>query len=105
MTVEATSTNSGSATLDNLTTGKKVTTPFKNMAHPLCLSDAEWIIEFGGGATTFADFGTWDIADTSASGSSGQTTAQGGQILNVEIDNQYKTKCDANSNDMHCVWQ
>lgn len=104
MSVNATSTNSGTSTLENLTNGQSVTTPYNNMAESLCLSDAEWIIEFGGGAQTFADFGTWDITNTAASGSSGQVTAQGGQITNVEIDGHTYTNCGADSNGMECVW-
>lgn len=105
MSVNATSTNSGTSTLENLTTGKKVTTPYSNMGYNLCLTDAEWIIEFGGGATAFADFGTWDITNTHASGDSGEATAAGGDIHNVIINNHQYTNCGANSNGMECTWQ
>lgn len=105
MSVNATSSNSGTSTLENLTTGAQVSTPYSNMQYNLCGTDAEWIIEFGGGATEFADFGTWDITNTAASGDSGQVTANGGQITNVEINGHTYTNCGANANGMECVWQ
>lgn len=105
MSVNATSTNSGTSTLENLTTGQKITTPFEDKQDSLCLSDAEWIIEFGGGATEFADFGTWDITNTAASGDGGQATAQGGNIYNVEINNHVYTDCSAQGDTMDCRWQ
>lgn len=105
MSVNATSANSGTSTLENLTTGAHVTTPYSNMGYNLCGTDAEWIIEFGGGATEFADFGTWDIRNTAASGDSGQVTANGGRITNVEINGHVYTNCGANENGMECVWQ
>lgn len=104
MSVNATSTTSGTSTLENLTTGQHVTTPYSNMGQALCLADAEWIIEFGGGATEFANFGTWDITNTAASGDSGQASADGGRITNVEIDGHVYTNCGTNANGMECVW-
>lgn len=105
MSVNATSTNSGTSTLENLTTGDKVTTPYSNMRDQLCLSDAEWIIEFGGGATSFANFGEWDITNTAASGDSGQATADGGSITNVVINNHQYTDCHADAKGVECTWQ
>ena len=105
MSVNATSYNSGTSTLENLSTGAHVTTPYNNMGYSLCLSDAEWIIEFGGGATEFADFGTWDITNTAASGDSDEVTADGSSITNVEINGHQYTNCGANANGMECVWQ
>lgn len=105
MSVNATSYNSGTSTLENLTTGKQITTPYNNMRYSLCLRDAEWIIEFGGGATQFANFGTWDIRNTVASGNNGQATANGGHITNVVINGHQYTNCGANTNGMRCTWQ
>lgn len=104
MSVTATSRNSGSSTLENLTTGKKVTTPYSNMRESLCLTDAEWIIEFGGGAREFADFGEWDITQAQATGPR-TTGPQGGDIVNVVIDGRQYTNCGADSNGMECSWQ
>lgn len=105
MSVNATSTNSGTSTLENLTTGQSVTTPYENMSESLCLSDAEWIIEFGGGAQTFADFGRWTISNTGASGQSGQVTADGGNIVNVVINGEQQTNCGTQGGSMTCQWQ
>lgn len=104
MSVTATSATSGSSTLENRTTGKKITTPFTNQP-ALCLTDAEWIVEFGGGATEFANFGTWAITNTSATGGSGTVSANGGSITNVEINNKVRTNCSTSSNGVSCKWQ
>lgn len=104
MSVVATSATSGTSMLENLTTGKKVTTPFKDQP-ALCLTDAEWIIEFGGGATEFANFGTWAITNTSATGTAGTVSANGGTISNVVINNKQRTKCSTSASGMSCTWQ
>ncbi|UNI19463.1 hypothetical protein JDV02_005645 [Purpureocillium takamizusanense] len=105
MSVNATSGTSGTSTLENLTTGQSVTTPYDNMGESLCGSDAEWIIEFGGGAQQFADFGEWDITGAAASGDSGQVDAQGSRITNVEIDGHVYTNCQADARGVECTWQ
>lgn len=102
MSVNATSTTSGTSTLENLTTGAHITTPYDNMREPLCLQDAEWIIEFGGGAKSFANFGEWDITDTGASDDDGSATADGGDIVNVVIQGQQYTDCRTGSAGVQC---
>ncbi|KAJ3494920.1 hypothetical protein NLG97_g3762 [Lecanicillium saksenae] len=96
MSVNATSRTSGTSMLENLTTGKKVVTPYRNMREALCLSDAEWILEYGGDSQSFANFGEWDFYDTHAVGAQ-SVTAAGSTIVNVSINGEELTNCDAGS--------
>lgn len=104
MTVNATSTTSGTSSLENLTTGKSVHTPFNNMRDALCLTDAEWIIELGGGASSLADFGTWTFSDASATSSSGSSSADGSEIYNIAENGQVVTDCSASGSDVTCKY-
>ncbi|OAQ99989.1 hypothetical protein LLEC1_01839 [Akanthomyces lecanii] len=104
MSVNATSTNSGTSTLENLTTGAHVTTPYENMAESLCLSDAEWILEFGGDSQTFANFGEWDFSDTQATSEQGTVGAEGSSITNIAINGETLTNCQANSQGVQCAY-
>ncbi|TQV98538.1 hypothetical protein V2A60_007733 [Cordyceps javanica] len=105
MSVNATSPTSGSSTLENLTTGRQVTTPYSNMRESLCLADAEWILEYGGDSQTFANFGEWDFSDCQAtSGQGGSVSAEGSRITNVAIDGQTLTDCRADSQGVQCAY-
>ncbi|KAJ3499845.1 hypothetical protein NLG97_g37 [Lecanicillium saksenae] len=105
MTVNATSPNSGSSTLENLTTGVSVHTPFNNMRESLCLTDAEWIIELGGGAQSLANFGDWSFTSASAGGSGGSSSPQGSTIYNIADDSgQVVTDCSASSSGVDCQY-
>ncbi|KAJ6788846.1 hypothetical protein PWT90_06998 [Aphanocladium album] len=105
MSVNATSRNSGSSMLENLTTGKKIVTPYRNMRESLCLTDAEWILEYGGDSQSFADFGEWDFSDTKAIAGNKQVTATGSNIVNVRINGQTLTDCSTtNSGEVDCSY-
>lgn len=105
MTVTATSATAGSSMLENLTTGKNVTTPFKDQP-ALCQTDAEWIIELGGKASDLVNFGTWSFTAASAAGSgSGTVSPQGARITNIEANNQTRTSCSADAKGVSCTWQ
>ncbi len=104
MSVNATSANSGTSTLENLTTGRHITTPYSNMRESLCQTDAEWILEYGGDSQTFANFGEWDFYDTSATSGQGSVGADGSRITNVQIDGQTLTNCQANSQGVQCAY-
>ncbi|OAA81759.1 proteinase aspergillopepsin II [Akanthomyces lecanii RCEF 1005] len=104
MSVNATSANSGTSTLENLTTGRHITTPYRNMRESLCQSDAEWILEYGGDSQTFANFGEWDFYDTSATSRQGSVGADGSRITNVQIDGQTLTNCQANGQGVQCAY-
>lgn len=102
MTVNATSATSGSSTLENLTTGKRVNTPYSNMRDRLCLTDAEWIIELGGGAGSLANFGTWTFEKASATGSAGTVTPEGAEIWDIAENGQQQTDCSADASGVTC---
>lgn len=104
MTVNATSPTSGTSSLENLTTGASVHTPFDNMSESLCLTDAEWIIELGGGAESLANFGTWSFTDASATSGSGSSSAAGSIIYNIASNGQTITDCSASDSGVTCQY-
>ncbi|KAK1980084.1 peptidase A4 family protein [Colletotrichum cereale] len=86
MTVDASSKTKGVATLENLTTGKKVTHSFSSTPSTLCETNAEWIVEAfqeNGGQVTLADFGTVTFTGAAASGSGGSVTPAGADIIDI----------------------
>ncbi|KAL0943201.1 acid proteinase [Colletotrichum truncatum] len=86
ISVDASSKTKGVATLENLTSGQKVTHTFTNPPSSLCETNAEWIVEAfqeNGSQVTLADFGTVTFTDASASGSSGKTTPAGADIIDI----------------------
>ncbi|KAK2038460.1 peptidase A4 family protein [Colletotrichum somersetense] len=89
MTVDASSKTKGVATLENLTTGKKVTHTFSSTPSTLCETNAEWIVEAfqeDGSQVTLADFGTVKFTGATASGSGGSTTPAGADIIDISPD-------------------
>ncbi|KAF6809846.1 Peptidase A4 family protein [Colletotrichum sojae] len=86
MEVDASSKTKGVATLENLTTGKKVTHSFTSTPSTLCETNAEWIVEAfqeNGSQVTLADFGTVTFTGASASGSAGKTGPSGADIIDI----------------------
>lgn len=102
MSVNATSTNSGYTMLENLTTGGQVYTPYYGMNAHLCLADADWVIELGGGANYLANFGTWSFENAYASGSQGTYNPQGSVIWDLEENGYQVTDCSAGSWGVSC---
>ncbi|OJJ75344.1 hypothetical protein ASPBRDRAFT_119387 [Aspergillus brasiliensis CBS 101740] len=96
VTVEATSKSSGSATVENLTTGQSVTHTFSgNVEGDLCETNAEWIVEdfeSGDSLVAFADFGT--VTFTNAEATSGGSTVgpSGATIMDIEQDSTVLTE-------------
>jgi Peptidase A4 family len=92
MTVTATSTGGGSAVLQNLTTGKKVTQTFSGESNTLCEQNAEWIVEDfeqGNSLVPFANFGT--VTFTGAATNAGGVT--GATIIDLKQSNKVLTDC------------
>ena len=107
MSVQATSTSSGTATLENLTTGQSVSHTFTNPESTLCETNAEWIVEDfeqGGSLVPFADFGTITFTDASATGSSGTVTPSGATIMDIESNGQVLTDCSISGGDVSCTY-
>jgi len=97
MTVTAESTSSGTAIIDNLSTGRTVSHSFSGESSQLCQSDAEWIIEdFSSGSSLvpFADFNTVTFTDASVTTSDGTTLGvSSATILDIKQNNKVLTDC------------
>ncbi|KAK5991940.1 Aspergillopepsin-2 [Cladobotryum mycophilum] len=108
MSVDASSKTAGVATLENLTTGQKVSHSFKNPPSTLCETNAEWIVEDfeeGGQLVPFADFGTVTFTDASASGSSGTISPSGGTLIDIRTQQgQVLTNCGISGSDVTCSY-
>ncbi|KAH8820185.1 concanavalin A-like lectin/glucanase domain-containing protein [Xylogone sp. PMI_703] len=114
MSVVATSRNSGSATLQNLSTGQKVTKNFSGVtAGNLCQTDAEFIIEdfeecnSSGSNCQFVPFSSF----TPAIKFTGATTTANGrnvplsqaEITEVIINNRDATSCSISGSTLTCA--
>ncbi|OAA57298.1 Concanavalin A-like lectin/glucanase [Cordyceps fumosorosea ARSEF 2679] len=90
MTVNATSTTSGTTLIENLTTGKSVSQTFTGETrYPLCESDAEWIVEDfqeNGKPVPLVNWGTIEFTNTVASGPGTSVTAAGSELINIKLD-------------------
>ncbi|KAJ6481975.1 peptidase A4 family-domain-containing protein [Mycena sanguinolenta] len=86
LTLTATSTTAGTAVLENLSSGESSTVSL-TAPSPLCLENAEWIVEdFEDGTflIPFADFGSITFNDASATTQSGSTVnPSGGHVINM----------------------
>ncbi|KAI0477088.1 peptidase A4 family-domain-containing protein [Xylariaceae sp. FL0804] len=93
VTVVATSTSAGTATVENTSTGQTVTHTFSSETDKLCEENAEWIVEDyeeGSSLVEFADFGTVTFTDCSVNGDIGVT---GATIIDIEQNNKVLTSC------------
>lgn len=112
MTVVATSTTGGTATIENETTGVTVTQTFTDVTDgSLCETNAEWIVEdfsecTGSSCTLvpFADFGTITFTDPSALEDGTTVTPSGATIIDIEQDNTILTSCSASSTEVTCTY-
>ncbi|KAI1771265.1 peptidase A4 family-domain-containing protein [Hypoxylon cercidicola] len=93
MTVTASSTSAGTAVIENVTTGQRVSHSFSGETDRLCQTNAEWIVEdfsSGGSLVSFADFGTVTFTGASVNGGTG---VNGATIIDIEQSNQVLTDC------------
>lgn len=111
MTVTATSTTAGKATIENLTTGETVTETFKSESDALCEYDAEWIVEdFEECSDTscelvpFGDFGTIEFTAASATIDGVATTPAGSSIIDIEQSSTVLTNCAASGSTVTCTY-
>lgn len=111
MTVTATSKTSGSAVIENVTTGKTVTETFTGVTDgSLCEYNAEWIVEdFEECGSTcelvpFADFGTVTFTAASAVKSGTTVTPSGATVLDIEQSGKVLTSCSASSTEVTCTY-
>lgn len=103
MEIDATSKTTGTAILQNLSTGKKVTHQFKNTPSTLCETDVEWIVEDFAG--DLVDFGTITFTNNTAHGSSGTITPAGADVLDIRPDGgSVETSCSISGTDVTCSY-
>lgn len=88
ITVDATSKTAGTATVDNVTTGKSVTHTFTGgVDGDLCEYNAEWIVEDfeeDDSLVPFADFGTVTFSSASATSGSKSVGPEDATIIDIE---------------------
>jgi len=113
MSVTATSSTSGSATLENQTTGQKVSKTFsKETAGSLCQTDAEFIIEdfeeCNGNdcePVTFASFSpAVKFTDATATANGESVSLSGAELTQVIINNKDVTKCSVSGTTVTCSY-
>jgi len=101
LTITATSSTAGTAVVNNLSSGQSTTVVLSSPS-PLCLANAEWVVEdFQEGTflIPFADFGTITFNDASATTSSGSTVGpSGGHLINMVQSNEQFTSASSTSN-------
>ncbi|KIL61661.1 hypothetical protein M378DRAFT_13355 [Amanita muscaria Koide BX008] len=87
LTVTATTTKSGTAVIENVTTGVTVSKSLKS-AHALCEQNAEWIVEDysqGGGLVPFCNFGSVKFTSSEATTVSGTLVdPNGATVIDIE---------------------
>ena len=113
MTVTATSTTSGSAVIENLTTHQTVSQGFSGVtAGSLCEYNAEWIIEdfeeCNGNSCSlvpFADFGTVEFTSCSAVKHGSTVGVTGATIFDIEQNGQILTSCSDTSSTVTCTYE
>ncbi|KAL2134548.1 hypothetical protein VTI74DRAFT_11520 [Chaetomium olivicolor] len=107
MTVDASSKTTGVATLENLSTGQKVSHSFRNTPSTLCETNAEWIVEDfqeGNNLVPFANFGTVTFTNAYATGSTGTVTPQGATIMDIKQGSSVLTNCATEGSDLTCSY-
>ncbi|KUI59700.1 Aspergillopepsin-2 [Cytospora mali] len=114
MTVTATSKTSGSAVIENLTTGVTKTETFTGVTDgSLCEYNAEWIVEDFEECTTssscslvpFADFGTVTFTSASAVKSGTTVGVTGATIIDIEQNGKVLTSCSDTSSTVTCTYE
>lgn len=111
MIVNATSKESGTAVIENLTTGVVVTEMFSGIVDgPLCQYDAEWIVEDFEACTDtcslmpFADFGTIIFTDVSAIKSGITVGLTDSTIIDIMQSDNVLTTCSETSSTLTCTY-
>ncbi|CAG9968618.1 unnamed protein product [Clonostachys byssicola] len=107
ITVKATSSSAGSATIKNLSTGKSVSHSFSGESNKLCEYNAEWIVEdfsSGNSLVPFANFGEFVFTGASATTTSGTTVGvSGSTIMDIKQNSKVLTSCGVSgSNEVYC---
>lgn len=107
-TVNASSLNSGTGYMDNLTTGKSISHTWRYNRNTLCEKDADWIVEdFGDTPVPYVDFGSVTFTDASAETADGTAVMpSAGEIITMQADDgTVMTSCSLNGDDVTCTWE
>lgn len=107
MSINALSKTSGSAILENLTTGQTVSHNFTGQAHALCEENAEWIVEdfeSGGGLVPFADFGTVTFTGATATQNGAAVGPAGATVMDIAQNGKTLTSCSTSSDSVTCSY-
>ena len=110
VTVKASSLTGGTATVENVSTGKTVTHTFSNEGSEgsLCETNAEWIVEDyeeGSSLVKFADFGTVTFTGCSAIESGTTVGTTGATIIDIEQNGKVLTDCSVpSSSEVTCSY-
>jgi len=109
MTVTATSSTAGKATIENLSTGKTVSHSFSGQSASLCGTNAEWIVEdassSSGSLIPFADFETVTFTDATAVSDGGTVDTTGAVIMDIRQNGQVLTSCSAGGSEVTCTYE
>jgi hypothetical protein len=111
VTVTASSKTSGTAVVENVSTGTTVTHTFTNEASEgdLCEYNAEWIVEDyeeNGSLVQFADFGTVTFTSCSATDNGSKVGTSGATIIDIEQNNKVLTSCSVpSSSEVTCTYE
>ena len=86
LSIVATSKTAGTATIENVSTGKTVSHSFTSESNQLCETNAEWIVEDftqNDALVPLADFGTVTFTGASVTTASGSVGVSGAQIIDL----------------------
>ncbi|KAI9664880.1 MAG: hypothetical protein M1821_006328 [Bathelium mastoideum] len=104
LTIVATSTSSGTATIENITKGKTVSHTFSSQSDKLCETNAEWIVEDfeeidGGQAeqVPFVDFEKVTFTSAQATKSGSSVSTSGADIVDMTSSNGDSTIASASA--------
>lgn len=101
VTVKASSTTTGTATIENLSSGQKVTHKFTGSEQgSLCETNAEWIVEdfeSGSSMVPFCDFGTVTFTNAEATDGGSTVGPSGATIMDIRQNNEVLTSSSISS--------
>lgn len=102
VTVDAASSTTGTATVDNISTGQSVTHTFTSgTTGTLCETNAEWIVEDfeqNNRLVPFADFGNVTFSNAQATDGGSTVGTSGATIFDIEQSNVVLTQTSITSN-------
>lgn len=102
VSVDATSSTTGTATVDNVSTGQSMIHTFSSgTTGTLCETNAEWIVEdfqSGGRMVPFANFGTVTFSNAQAIDNGATVGPSGATIMDIEQNGKILTQSSITSN-------